>query len=89
MIRADSERLLPAFHFLRLVVFGRVRMERIRQLTSHLTGTPSGKAALLVDRPDDVVITLAVRSPLGRQKKGAFKDTPYASLAFALPSHTI
>ncbi|KAF8323264.1 3-ketoacyl-CoA thiolase [Clavulina sp. PMI_390] len=50
-------------------------MERIKQLASHLTSPTSGVAALEVKRPDDVVITMAVRSPLGRQKKGAFKDT--------------
>lgn len=49
-------------------------MERIKQLTSHLTSAPTGVAALLVPKPDDVVITMAVRSPLCRQGKGAFKD---------------
>ncbi|KAG8917870.1 hypothetical protein FRC00_013119, partial [Tulasnella sp. 408] len=49
-------------------------LERIRQLKSHLTHS-SGLAALEVKRPDDVVITMAVRSPLCKSKKGALKDT--------------
>lgn len=29
--------------------------------------------------PDDVVITMAIRSPLCKAKKGAFKDAMYVS----------
>ena len=50
-------------------------MQRLRQLSSHLY-SPSGVAALQEKRPDDVVITMAIRSPLTRAKKGALKDTP-------------
>jgi acetyl-CoA acyltransferase 1 len=50
-------------------------MERIRQLTSHLSGSSKGLSALEQKRPDDVVITMAVRSPLTKAKKGALKDT--------------
>jgi acetyl-CoA acyltransferase 1 len=41
-------------------------MERVKQLASHLTGSGSrgGVDALLEKRPDDVVITMAIRSPL-------------------------
>ncbi|KAG8893681.1 hypothetical protein FRB99_001808 [Tulasnella sp. 403] len=49
-------------------------MERLRQLKSHLV-TSSGRAALDVQRPDDVVITMAIRSPLCKSKKGGLKDT--------------
>lgn len=52
-------------------------MERIKQLAAHLAPQPTGVAALQVKRPDDVVITMAVRSPLGKQKKGVFKDTQF------------
>lgn len=52
-------------------------MERIKQLTAHLTGTTSGLSALEVKRPDDVVITMAIRSPLCKAKKGGFKDARY------------
>ena len=52
-------------------------MERVKQLVSHLSpGSAKGLAALEKKNPDDVVITLAVRSPLCKAKKGGFKDTP-------------
>ncbi|KAG8890916.1 hypothetical protein FRB98_002936 [Tulasnella sp. 332] len=49
-------------------------MDRLRQLKSHLTSS-AGIVALEAKRPDDIVITMAVRSPLCKSKKGAFKDT--------------
>ncbi|KAH8119951.1 thiolase [Phellopilus nigrolimitatus] len=48
-------------------------MERIKSLASQLTGH-SGLAALERKSPDDVVITLAIRSPLCKARKGGFKD---------------
>ena len=42
-----------------------------------LRGTGTGLAALLNQNPDDVVITLAIRSPLCKARKGGFKDTRY------------
>jgi len=50
-------------------------MERIKQLSSHLSGSAKGLAALERKNPDDVVITMAIRSPLCKAKKGGFKDT--------------
>lgn len=50
-------------------------MQRLKQISSHLY-PPSGVAALQEKRPDDVVITMAIRSPLTKAKKGALKDTP-------------
>ncbi|QRW24649.1 hypothetical protein RhiXN_11561 [Rhizoctonia solani] len=50
-------------------------MDRIRQLTSHFSSAPSGLPALSKKSPDDVVITMAVRSALTKAKKGGFKDT--------------
>lgn len=51
-------------------------MNRVQQLVSHLTpGSSKGVPALEKKSPDDVVITLAVRSPLCKARKGAFKDT--------------
>lgn len=44
--------------------------------TSHDTpDTGAGLAALQNQSPDDVVITLAIRSPLCKAGKGGFKDT--------------
>ncbi|KAF8598163.1 thiolase [Ceratobasidium sp. AG-I] len=50
-------------------------MERIKQLTSHFSSSPKGLATLSKKSPDDVVITMAVRSALTKAKKGGFKDT--------------
>lgn len=51
-------------------------MDRIKQVVSHLTpGSSGGVAALQRKSPDDVVITMAIRSPLCKAKKGGFKDT--------------
>ncbi|KAG8717714.1 hypothetical protein FRC08_006855 [Ceratobasidium sp. 394] len=50
-------------------------MERIKQLTSHFSSSPKGLATLSKKSPDDVVITMAVRSALTKSKKGGFKDT--------------
>jgi hypothetical protein len=38
--------------------------------------------ALLVKNPDDVVITMAIRSPLCKAKKGGFRDMRRVSLFF-------
>ncbi|KAL5639239.1 hypothetical protein ACGC1H_006669 [Rhizoctonia solani] len=50
-------------------------MDRLRQLTSHFSSSPKGLPALSKKNPDDVVITMAVRSALTKAKKGGFKDT--------------
>ena len=39
----------------------------------------TGLVALQNQTPDDVVITLAIRSPLCKARKGGFKDTRYAT----------
>ncbi|KAG8835390.1 hypothetical protein FRC20_007290, partial [Serendipita sp. 405] len=50
-------------------------MERIKQLASQFTGAHSARARLEAQSPDDVVITMAIRSPMCKAKKGGFKDT--------------
>ena len=52
------------------------------QLSHGISNAGTGLAALLDQNPDDVVITLAIRSPLCKARKGAFKDTRYASAVF-------
>jgi acetyl-CoA acetyltransferase family protein len=64
-------------------------LERVKQLASHLSGTRSGVNALLEKRPDDVVITMAVRSPLCKAKKGGFKDTATDELLLEMFKQTI
>ena len=55
-------------------------MDRIKQVASHLThGSSGGLAALERKSPDDVVITMAIRSPLCKAKKGGFKDATYVT----------
>ena len=49
-------------------------MQRIKQVSAHLAGRAPGLSALEEKNPDDVVITLAIRSPLCKAKKGGFKD---------------
>jgi hypothetical protein len=50
--------------------------ERLQQFLSHLKpGNTAGLAALSQKNPDDVVITLAVRTPLTKARKGGLKDT--------------
>lgn len=53
-------------------------MERVKQLAGHFA--PTGLAALERKNPDDVVITMAIRSPLCKAKKGGFRDARQAFL---------
>jgi len=49
--------------------------ERLQQFLSHLKPGSSGLAAVSQKNPDDVVVTLAVRTPLCKARKGGLKDT--------------
>ena len=44
----------------------------------------SGRAQLLQKKPDDIVITFAKRTAMGRAKKGQLKDVPVDELLHAL-----
>ncbi|KAG0332673.1 3-ketoacyl-CoA thiolase with broad chain length specificity, partial [Podila humilis] len=49
--------------------------KRLEQIKDHIIGTSSKKEHLIHHRhPDDVVIVAAVRTPICRGGKGAFKD---------------
>ncbi|THH14362.1 hypothetical protein EW146_g5957 [Bondarzewia mesenterica] len=51
-------------------------MERVKQLASHFVGSSAGGLAALERKsPDDIVITMAIRSPLCKARSGGFKDT--------------
>ncbi|KAK6541273.1 3-ketoacyl-CoA thiolase with broad chain length specificity [Orbilia ellipsospora] len=55
--------------------------QRLSQLSSQISGVPSGpRDALLAKNPDDVVIVSALRTALTRGGKGGFKDTAGADL---------
>lgn len=58
-------------------------VERLGSILKHLS--PGGSLASLTSKnADDVVITLAIRSPLTKAKKGGFKDTSLEYLIYAL-----
>lgn len=46
--------------------------------------TPKGRARILEKKPDDVVITFAKRTAVGRAKKGQLKNTPVDEMLYAL-----
>ena len=46
------------------------------------SSTGTGLAALQSQNPNDVVITLAIRSPLCKARKGGFKDTRHVTVLF-------
>ncbi|KAL5361785.1 Thiolase, N-terminal domain-containing protein [Aspergillus floccosus] len=58
--------------------------ERLSSILSHLRGTSSGVSAITQKNPDDVVITLALRTPLTKAFKGGFKDTELDYMVYAL-----
>ena len=51
-------------------------MERVKQFAAQL-GVGSGVTALERKSADDVCITMAIRSPLCKARKGGFKDARY------------
>ncbi|KAJ2976450.1 hypothetical protein NQ176_g4941 [Zarea fungicola] len=63
-------------------------LERIGLLASQLAGKQAnGRDKLLQKNPDDIpvqVITLAIRTPLTKARKGGFKDTTLDDLLIAL-----
>ncbi|XP_033762268.1 3-ketoacyl-CoA thiolase B, peroxisomal-like [Pecten maximus] len=54
-------------------------MERMRVVFSHLPGgvqpSPVSGTGRFVDRPDDIVVISALRTPIGKANRGSFKDT--------------
>ena len=52
--------------------------ERISQVTSHMS--PTGRASLIEKRPDDIVVTTALRTAITKGGRGGFKDTAAADL---------
>ncbi|KAI0932244.1 hypothetical protein AcW1_000581 [Taiwanofungus camphoratus] len=57
----------------------------VRSMATQARGLP----AILEKRPDDVVITFAKRTAMGRAKKGQLKDTPVDALMHALFKATL
>ena len=53
----------------------RLALTRAHLQTRAASSRARGLQAILEKRPDDVVITMAIRSPMCKAKKGGFKDT--------------
>lgn len=58
--------------------------QRLTSVLSHIIPGKSSRAQLLEQNPDDIVITLAIRTPLTKARKGGFKDTTLDGLVFKL-----
>lgn len=58
--------------------------ERLKQFASQLTGHKSPIDHITSKNADDVVITLAIRTPLTKGGKGGFKDTPLDAIVVKL-----
>ncbi|KAL1997907.1 hypothetical protein VTN02DRAFT_446 [Thermoascus thermophilus] len=60
--------------------------DRLSSILNHLkpSSSSSGVAAITQKHPDDVVITLALRTPLAKAVKGGFKDTDLDYMIYAL-----
>ncbi|KAI9671671.1 MAG: hypothetical protein M1831_003199 [Alyxoria varia] len=58
--------------------------ERLSSILSHITPTKGGISQVTSQNPDDVVITLAIRTPLTKAGKGGFKDTLLDGMVYKL-----
>ncbi|KAI9705353.1 MAG: hypothetical protein M1820_005183 [Bogoriella megaspora] len=59
--------------------------ERLSSILSHVTGgSKSGLNAITQKHPDDVVITMAIRTPLAKGGKGGLKDTPLDAMLYKI-----
>jgi len=58
--------------------------DRLKSIISALKPGQSGLQAIQQKNPDDVVITLAIRTPLAKANKGGLKDTPLDGMVVKL-----
>ncbi|CAK7218170.1 hypothetical protein SBRCBS47491_003414 [Sporothrix bragantina] len=58
--------------------------ERLGNILKHLAPGKGAVDTLTTKNPDDIVITLAIRTPLTKGKKGGFKDTTLEYIVYAL-----
>ncbi|MCJ1463554.1 hypothetical protein MMC07_002162 [Pseudocyphellaria aurata] len=58
--------------------------ERLTSILNHLTPSKSALSVITQKHPDDVVITLAIRTPLAKAFKGGFKDTSLDYIVYSL-----
>ncbi|KAL5518911.1 hypothetical protein ACEPAH_594 [Sanghuangporus vaninii] len=62
----------------------RVILRRIAPLARSASSQARGLQAILKKKPDDVVITFAARTAMGKVRKGQFKDHPVDEMLLAL-----
>ncbi|KAI1366913.1 thiolase [Xylaria arbuscula] len=55
-------------------------VDRLSQISSHITGSKSARDKILQKNPDDIVVTACLRTAFTKGGKGAFKDTAAADL---------
>ena len=77
--------------YLLILVMKFYTMPNVKLISRALKGTrrpastlASGRAQLLQKNPDDIVVTFAKRTAMGRSKKGQLKDVPVDELLHAL-----
>ena len=77
--------------FVLILVMKFYTMPNVKLISRALKGTrrpastlASGRAQLLQKNPDDIVVTFAKRTAIGRSKKGQLKDVPVDELLHAL-----
>ncbi|GAB7359173.1 hypothetical protein MBLNU230_g5240t1 [Neophaeotheca triangularis] len=58
--------------------------QRLSNVLSHITPGKSPMDEITSQNPDDVVITLAIRTPLAKARKGGLKDTPLDGIVFKM-----
>ncbi|EME48489.1 hypothetical protein DOTSEDRAFT_67503 [Dothistroma septosporum NZE10] len=58
--------------------------DRLKAVVSHINPATSAVDQICQKNPDDVVITLAIRTPLCKYKKGAMKDTTLDDMVFKI-----
>jgi len=63
--------------------------QRLGSILSQLSPSKSGISAITQKNPDDIVITLAIRTPLTKGKKGGFKDTDLDYMVYSLLKEVI
>ncbi|OGM44497.1 acetyl-CoA C-acyltransferase [Aspergillus bombycis] len=68
----------------RLYITYTMATDRLNSILSHLKGGNTGLSAITQKNPDDVVITLALRTPLTKAGKGGFKDTELDHIVYSL-----
>ncbi|EEA25735.1 hypothetical protein EYB25_002972 [Talaromyces marneffei] len=59
-------------------------VDRLSSLLNHLKPGNSGIAAITTKNPEDVVVTLAIRTPLTKGFKGGFKDTSLDYIVYSV-----